>query len=91
MFVPMSTGFLSKLGHVRSKSRSRGQIKGKPCEYSRGHIFDCIHIKNGTYVYLIEVSVHFKYSKGLVFYVTAYESIIGKLFRKVRLGLCKEN
>ena len=37
MFVPMSTGFLSKLGHIGSKTRSQGQIKCKPCEHSRGH------------------------------------------------------
>ena len=38
----MSTRFLSKLGHVGSKTRSQGQFKGKPCEHSRGHSFDLI-------------------------------------------------
>ena len=45
MFVPMSTGFLLKLGHVGSKTRSGGQIKEKPGEHSRGHSFDPILIK----------------------------------------------
>ena len=30
----------SKLGHVGSKTRSLGQILGKPCVHSRGHSFD---------------------------------------------------
>ena len=29
----------SKLGHVRSKTRSLGQILEKPCVHSRGHRF----------------------------------------------------
>ena len=29
-----------KLGHVRSKTRSLGQILEKPCVHSRGHSFD---------------------------------------------------
>ena len=29
-----------KLGHVGSKTRSLGQILGKPCVYSRGQCFD---------------------------------------------------
>ena len=29
-----------KLGHVRSKTRSKGQILEKPCVHSRGHSFD---------------------------------------------------
>ena len=30
----------SKLGHVRSKTRSLGQILEKPCVHSRGHSVD---------------------------------------------------
>ena len=30
----------SKLGHVRSKTRSLGQILEKVCVHSRGHTFD---------------------------------------------------
>ena len=45
MFVFMESDTLSKLYHVGSKTRSRGQIKGKPCEHSRGHSFDPIFIE----------------------------------------------
>ena len=31
-----------KLGHLGSKTRSRGRIKGKPCQHSSGHIFEAI-------------------------------------------------
>ena len=51
MFVPMSTRFLTKLGHMGSKTRTRSQIKGKPCEHSRGHIFDPILNKLSQNVY----------------------------------------
>ena len=33
------------MGHMGSKTRSRGQIEGKPWEHSRGHIFHGIFIK----------------------------------------------
>ena len=33
------------MGHVRSKTRSLGQILEKPCECSRGHIFSQIIMK----------------------------------------------
>ena len=54
MFVLMNTGFILKLGHMGSKNRSRGQIKGKACEHSRGQVFDPILIKRGQNVCLNE-------------------------------------
>ena len=45
MFVLMKSRSSSNMGHVGSKSRSRGQIKGKPREHSSSHIFDQILIK----------------------------------------------
>ena len=54
MFVLINTRYFSKLGQVGSKCRSRGQIKGEPCEHSRGHIFDPILIKHGQNVCLNE-------------------------------------
>ena len=40
MFVLMISRSSLKLGHLISETRSPGQIKGKPCWCSRGHIFD---------------------------------------------------
>ena len=54
MFVLMKSRSSSNLGYVGSESRSLGQIKGKPCEHSRGHIFDPILIKLGENDYLDE-------------------------------------
>ena len=42
------------MGHVRSKTRSLGQILEKPCVRSRGHIFDPIIIKTGENVCFYE-------------------------------------
>ena len=50
MFVSVNARFLLRLGHVGSQ----GQIKGKPCEHSIGHIFDLILIKLGQNVCLNE-------------------------------------
>ena len=60
MFVSINTRFLLKLGHMVSKSRSWGQIKGKPCEHSSGHIFDPILIKLGQNVCLNEYYIPFE-------------------------------
>ena len=40
------------MGHVGSKTRSPGQILGKPCVRSRGHIFSRILMKVGQDVCL---------------------------------------
>ena len=40
MFIFMKSWQGSKLGHVGSKTRSLGQILGKPCVDSREHSFD---------------------------------------------------
>ena len=42
MFVLMISRSNLKLGHLMSETRSPGQIKGKPCWRSRGHIFEVI-------------------------------------------------
>ena len=40
MFIIIISRSGSKLVQVLSKTRSLGQILEKPCEHSRGHIFD---------------------------------------------------
>ena len=42
MFAPMKSRSSLKLGHLGSKTRSPGQIKGKYCKHSRGPIFKAI-------------------------------------------------
>ena len=44
------------MGHVRSKTRSVGQIMEKPCEHSRGHIFGPTFIKLGQNDHLDNIS-----------------------------------
>ena len=45
-----------KLGHIRSKTRSQGQILRKPCVRSRDHIFSPILMKPGQNVCLDDIS-----------------------------------
>ena len=52
MFVYIKVWFLLKVGHFGSKTRSLGQMLEKPCEHSRGHIFDPIFLKLGQKVCL---------------------------------------
>ena len=49
-----------KMGHVKSKTRSLGQILEKPCVRSRGHIFSLIVMKLDQNVYLDEISDEFE-------------------------------
>ena len=49
-----------KMGHVRSKTRSRGQILEKPCVHPRGHIFSPIIMKLGQNVCLDKISDEFE-------------------------------
>ena len=44
----------SELGHLESKTRSPGQIKGKPY-HSRGHIFEIIIMNLAQNIWLNEV------------------------------------
>ena len=48
------------MGHVRSKTRSLGQISEKPYVHSRGHIFSPIIMKLGQNVCLDEISDRFE-------------------------------
>ena len=48
------------MGHVGSKTRSPGQILGKPCVRSRGHIFSWILMKVGQDVCLDDISDEFE-------------------------------
>ena len=50
----------SKLGHVGLKTRSLGQILGKPCVCSRCYIFSQILVKYGVNVCLDKVSDEFE-------------------------------
>ena len=60
MFVWMISRMSSKMGHVGSKTRSPGQILGKPCVRSRGHIFSRILMKVGQDVCLDDISDEFE-------------------------------
>ena len=60
MFVLMSSRSDLKLGHLGSKSRSTGQIKGKPCHHSRGNIFEVIILNIAKNVYLDDFQVKFE-------------------------------
>ena len=55
MFVLMKSQMCLKMGHVVSKTKSLGQISGKPCVCSRGHIFSPIIMKLGQNVCLGEI------------------------------------
>ena len=48
------------MGHVRSKTRTLGQILEKICVHSRGHIFNPIIMKLGQNILLDEISDVFK-------------------------------
>ena len=48
------------MGHVRSKTRSLGQISEKPYVHSRGHIFSLIIMKHGQNVCLDKISDRFE-------------------------------
>ena len=48
------------MGHVRSKTRSPGQILEKPCVCSRGQIFSPIIMKLGQNVCLDKISHKFE-------------------------------
>ena len=50
----------SKMGYVGSKTRSPGQILGKPCVRSRGHIFSRTLMKVGQDVCLDDISDEFE-------------------------------
>ena len=43
------------MGHLGSKTRSWGQIKGKPCVDDRGLIFYQLSMKYGQNVYFNEI------------------------------------
>ena len=55
MFVLIKSRTSLKMGHVRSKTRSLGQISEKPYVHSRGHIFSSIIMKLGQNVCLDEI------------------------------------
>ena len=60
MFVLIKSRTSLKLGCVRSKTRSLGQISEKPYVHSRGHIFSLIIMKLGQNVCLYEISDRFE-------------------------------
>ena len=60
MFVLMISRSSSKLGHLGSKTRSPGQISGKSCYHSRGHIFQAIIINLAQNVCLDDFKVKFE-------------------------------
>ena len=61
MFIFIKTRPSLKLGHVRSKTRSLGQILEKPCVYNCGFIFHWIFVKLCQNVCLNNTEVKFKY------------------------------
>ena len=61
MFVLMISRTLSDMGHVRSKTRSLGQISLNPCSPSRGHIFASVIMKLYKNICWDDISVRFEY------------------------------
>ena len=55
MFVLIKSQTGLKMGHVGSKTRSVGQILGKPCVRYTGHIFSSIIMKFEQNVCLDEI------------------------------------
>ena len=66
MFILIISGTSLNMGQVGSKSRSVGQILGKPCLHSTGHIFYPIFFKVSQDVYLDNVWDKFEYGLGRV-------------------------
>ena len=64
MFVLIKSQTSSKMGHVRLKTRSLGQILEKPCVHSKGQIFSPIFITLGQNVCLYEILN--KFEKGVM-------------------------
>ena len=60
MFVLMKSQTCLKMGQVRSKTRSVGQILEKPCVRYRGHILIQIIVKLGRNVCLDEILDEFE-------------------------------
>ena len=54
MFALMISRMSLKMDHVKSKTRSLGQILEKPCVLSRGHIFSLIIMKLDQNVFLMK-------------------------------------
>ena len=60
MFVCVKSQMNLKMGHVRSKTRSLGQISEKPYVHSSGHISSPIIIRLGQNVCLDKISDGFE-------------------------------
>ena len=60
MFALMKSQMSPKMGYVRSKTMSLGQILEKPYVHSRGHIFSPIIMKLGQNVCLDKISDRFE-------------------------------
>ena len=60
MFISIISRPGIKVGHVRSKSRSKAQILEKQCELPRRHIFDSVFTKLNQNVYLYEIYVRYE-------------------------------
>ena len=61
MFVLMISRSSLKLGHLISETSSPGQIKGKPCSCSRGHIFEVIIMNLAQNVCLDDFKVMYSF------------------------------
>ena len=59
LLILMKSRTSLKMGHVGSKTRSLGQIIGKPCVHSGGHSFDPMFMKFGQIVDIDEISDDF--------------------------------
>ena len=65
------------MGHVRSKTRSPGQMLEKPCARARGHIFSPIIMKHGQNVCVDESRTRVKMG-----HVGSKTSSLGKMIEK---------
>ena len=60
MYVLMKSCTVFQMGHVRSKTRSLGQVLEKLCVHSRGYIFNPIIMKLSQNVCIDEISDEFE-------------------------------
>ena len=64
MCVVIKSGLGLYMGHLGSKTRSRGQIIEKPCVDNRGHNFHRIFMKFGQNVCLVKILVGIVYGSS---------------------------
>ena len=68
MFAPMKSRSGLILGHLGSKTRSPGQIKGKTCKHSRDHIFEAVIMNVAQNICLDDFCMYVKFNSKSLFF-----------------------